>query len=594
VKRAVSKTVFIWIIIPWLSVLQAAEPAATPAASTAQSEEAQPLSWLRSGDYPSLERYYSQQQRDYEAGIASDQVLYANFRKLYEDSLDNELYFDRWVQAFPTSYSAHLAQGAYLYRMAWSVRGNNYRNQTAQTKFDAMENWLARARPELIASLRLTAKPFLSTLYLLNTAMLSGSAAERQHWFEVGSSIDPANTLLRYRYMFSLRPRWGGSYAQMEAFLRQCEEEHQPPMLLARLRMLIDADLAEDAMRVGDQNKVFEEWGEVLRLADIAGESPSDEAVIGYTRAALDLNKPAEVERGIKKLEGRKFDDAWSLARVGFIYGRSHREAQGWPLLVRAAELDDPWAQFIVGSNTYDGIPSLQKSADQAAGLIWIRRSAQQCFPDALRFLAAHGEVRPSQCSRNAFGGIWWEALLRWGAPALLTSLILAWVQTRRTRARAPDEAGRLQHPPRTLFMAIGIFVLFAGLAVLFFGYANGTGAPLVSSIFAAFAVLLLLMVSGYYRARYELTAHGINYGRLLGARGSLKWRDVTHLTYSPWMRRFRIETSSGEVARISAMLRGLPDFAQAVLAQVPSYAIDERALAVLKSSSQGELAKLG
>jgi hypothetical protein len=106
--------------------------------------------------------------------------------------------------------------------------------------------------------------------------------------------------------------------------------------------------------------------------------------------------------------------------------------------------------------------------------------------------------------------------------------------------------------------------------------------------------VLLLLIVSGYYRTRYELTADGINYGRLLGARGSLKWRDVTHLTYSPWMRRFRIETSSGEVARISAMLRGLPDFAQAVLTQVPSYAIDERALAALKSSSQGELPKLG
>jgi hypothetical protein len=592
VKRAVSRTFFIWIILPWLSVLHAAEPAATSAAASAQSDDAQPLSWLRAGDYPSLERYYSQQQRDYEAGIASDQVLYANFRKLYEDSLDNELNFDRWVEAFPTSYSAHLAHGAYLYRMAWSVRGGNYRNQTAQTKFDAMENWLARARPELIASLKLTAKPFLSTLYLLNTATLSGTAAERQHWFEVGSSIDPANTLLRYRYMFSLRPRWGGSYEQMEAFLRRCEEEHQPPTLLARLRMLIHADLAEDAMRAGDQNKVLEEWGEVLRLADIAGESPSDEALIGYTRAALDLNKPADVERGIKRLEGRKFDDAWSLARVGYIYGRSNREAEGWPLLARAAELGDPWAQFVVGSNTYDGIPSLHKSADQAAGLIWIRRSAQQCFPAALRFLAAHGEIQPSQCSRNAF--IWWEALLRWGGPALLTSLVLAWMQTRRTRARAPGEASRLQHPPRALFMGIGLFVFFAGLVALSFAHDNATGVPLATSIFAAFALLSLLMAAEYYRARYELTADGLNYGRLLGARRSLKWRDVTHVTYSPGMKWFRIETSCGEIARISAMLRGLPDFAQAVLTQVPSYAIDERALAVLKSSSQAELPKLG
>jgi hypothetical protein len=592
VKRAVSKTFLIWILIPWLSVLQAAEPAATSVGSPADSDPAQPLSWLRSGDYQSLERYYSQQQRDYESGLASDQVLYANFRKLYQDSLDNELYFERWVQAFPTSYSAHLAQGAYLYRMAWSVRGNAYRNQTAQTKFDAMQNWLARARPELAASLKLTAKPFLSTLYLLNVTMLSGSAAERQHWFEVGTSIDPANTLLRYRYMFSLRPRWGGSYEQMEAFLRQCEEAHQPPQLLARLRMLIHADRAEDAMQAGDQNKVFEEWAEVLRLADIAGESPSDEALIGYTRAAQDLNKPAEVERGVKLLQGRKFDDAWSLGRVGYIYGRLHRDAEGWPLLVRAAELDDPWAQFLVGSNTYDGIPSLQKSPDQAAGMIWIRRSAQQCFPDALRFLAAHGEVQPSQCRRNTF--IWWEALLRFGGPALLTSLILGWMQIRRARAAATGEAGRLQHPPAALYMAMGILALFAALGVLLLVSDKGTGVAHATGIFAALAVLSLLLVAGYYRSRYELTADGVNYGRLLGARGSLKWRDVTQLTYSPGMKWFRIQTSTGETARIFVMRRGLPDFAQAVLAQVPSYAIDERALAVLKASSHGELPKLG
>jgi hypothetical protein len=58
-------------------------------------------------------------------------------------------------------------------------------------------------------------------------------------------------------------------------------------------------------------------------------------------------------------------------------------------------------------------------------------------------------------------------------------------------------------------------------------------------------------------------------------------------------MRWFRIETASGIAVRVSAMLTGLPEFARAVLTQVPGYAIDDATRAVLTSTSQGELPKL-
>ena len=94
-------------------------------------------------------------------------------------------------------------------------------------------------------------------------------------------------------------------------------------------------------------------------------------------------------------------------------------------------------------------------------------------------------------------------------------------------------------------------------------------------------------------RVRHELTVDGLDFGRLLGPRGSLKWRDVTRLTYSKGPRWFRIETASGKVARISPMLTGLPEFAREVLEQVPSYAIDDSARAVLQACTQGELPRL-
>jgi hypothetical protein len=590
VKATVGRALLATIALSGLQALRAAEPPEVPAALAARPADTQPLTWLRSGNYQALDQYYSQQQRDYEAGRESDQDLYRNFRKLYEDSVDNQGYFDRWVEAFPKSHAALLARGAYQYRMAWSIRGDKYLNQTSSAQIDSMKNWLRRARPDLTASLELTPKPYLSALYLLNVAMLQGSPDERLHWYTVATSMDPANTLVRYRYMFSLRPRWGGSYEQMQDFLRQCEDQHLPPQLLARLDMLIHADRAEDAMRAADNGKSFDEWAEVLRLAELAGESPSTEALIGYTRAAQDLNRRADAERGIRLLADRKPDDAWSLARLGWIYAQAHRDAEAWPLLLRAAGLNDPWAQFVVGQEMYRG--EIRMAPDPAGGLVWIRRSADQCYPDAVRFLAERGESGRSGCKRRS-DGLSWEVLVRGAAGPLLVSLVLGWMGVSRRRARSAAETGQLRHPVSTLIVGLLGCGLFVALAILSVGYDNGSGGPLVTGVFIGFAALSLLVVADYYRARFELSADGMNYGRLFGARGSLKWRDVTQLTYSGTMKWYRIETASGEVVRLSAMLSGLPEFAREALALVPSYAIDERAQAMLRATASGELPKV-
>jgi len=567
--------------------LRAAETAAAqPPASTDTADAVQPLAWLKAGNSAALDEYYSHQQQDYEAGRISDERLYASFRKLYEDSLDNQASFDRWVQTFPNSYAAVLARGVYFYRMAWAVRGDKHLTDTPTQRIEAMKNWLGRARPELLASLKLTRKPYLSTLYLLNAAMLRGSAEERRRWYEEGMAIDPSNALIRYRYMFSLRPRWGGSYRQMEDFLAQQRAQQAPPALLARLAMLIHADKAEDAMQAGDNQRIFEEWQEVLRLAEVAGEQPGTEALIGYTRAAQDLNRPADARRGLERLEDRHPEDAWSQARLGWIYLQAHQDEKAWPLLLKAAEQNDSWAQWVVGHSTYDGVPTLHKPPDQQAGLVWIRRSAKQCFPDAVRFLAARGEKPSADCKRRRSGGEreWWEALIP-AAGVLLTSLVTALAAALRKRAQPAASPARMQYPPSV--RAIGAFIL-AVLIMVAAAFAvtaeNGPGGPVVVGVLAAFGALGLLLIVGSVRLWHVLTADGLEFGRFLGPRGSLQWRDVTRLTYSKVMRWFRIETASGEVARISAMLTGLPEFACAVLEQVPSYAIDDGAREALQA----------
>jgi hypothetical protein len=567
--------------------------ATSAAAAAAPTDTTQPLNWLKSANYAALESYYSQQQQQYEAGGISDEKLYASFKQLYENSPGNEHFFDGWVEAYPSSYAAVLARGFYLYRMGWAVRGENYIRDTKDSQIHAMQNYLARARPDLTASLNLTKKPYLSALYLLNVAILNGTADERRQWFERGTAIDPNNSLARLRYMFSLRPRWGGSYRQMQDFLAQCEQQKLNPKLLARLNMVIHADLAEEAMAQGDNERILAEWRQVLDLAETAGEEPSTEALIGFTRAAQDLHRPEDAQRGLKLLEGRSPEDAWSQGRLGWIYVQAHQDEKAWTLLTRAAEQHDPWAEFLIGHSTYDGVPTLKKAPDQKAGLVWIRRSAAQCFPDAVRFLAAHGEKESAECKRRVSGNReWWVALLpALGAmfPGLITALATT---SRKRKADALLHPGRMQHSPALLAVGMVVLALFLTLVGSLF-YEMGSSDPLLDAATGVCLLLGVLILLEYFRSWHDLTADGLEFGRLLGPRGSLMWRDVTRLSYSRGMRWFRIETAAGQVARVSAMLSGVPGFARTALAQVPSYAIDASTREVLEARAQGEMMRV-
>jgi hypothetical protein len=567
---------------------------AAPAARVTSTQGPQPLDWLKSGDYSALDSYYSQQQQAYEAGGIADEELYASFRKLYEDSPGNERFFTGWVEAYPGSYSAVLARGTYLYRMAWAVRGDNYISDIPASQIEAMKSLLARARLDLSASLTLTDKPYLSTLYLLNVAMLNGTVAERRQWFERGTSIDPNSSLVRVRYMFSLRPRWGGSYQEMRGFLKQCEQQSLPPRLLARLNILIHADLAEDAMRTADNQKIFDEWQQVIELASAAGEEPSTEALIGFTRAAQDLNRSMDAQRGLNLLEGRSPNDAWSQARLGWIYLQAHQDDKAWSFLTRAAGQNDPWAQFVLGHGIHDGIATLHKAPDQQAGLAWIRRSAEQCFPDAVRFLEARGEKPTQECKQRASGKREWWLVLLPALGALIPGLLAALARANRKRTVASiDHPDRMQYPPGTLALGLLSLGLVPALASLFMLHDNAAAAPIFGAVLPLLGVLGVSMLVAYGRVWHELTAEGLTFGRLLGRRGTLKWRDVTRITYSSRMRWFRIETASGEHVLISAMLTGLPQFARAVLREVPSYAIDDITRGVLQARAQGELPRL-
>ena len=349
----------------------------------------QTLSWLKSEQYAALDAYYSGQQRAYEAGHVLELALYRGYVDLYEEQKANSQYFDGWVAAFPKSYSARAARGAYYYRMAWASRGHDYAQNTPQKQIDAMRRYVALAQTDLKASLTMSGKPYMSTLYLLNAAMMNNQPDELRHWLDLGNSIDPANTLLRARYMVSLMPKWYGSYPRMRGFLEECRRQHLPEAQLARLDQTIQTAMAADFAQGGNQAAAYDHWGAALELAKVSGEPLSAADLYSYTYAAWHEGHEKEADDGLAQLEAMPLEDAWILTQMGAIYVKEKRMKEAWTVLLKAAKLNNASAQLAIGKTLYLGCADIGQPADPDAGLVWIRRAADQGFGEArtvLRF----------------------------------------------------------------------------------------------------------------------------------------------------------------------------------------------------------------
>jgi len=164
----------------------------------------------------------------------------------------------------------------------------------------------------------------------------------------------------------------------------------------------------------------------------------------------------------------------------------------------------------------------------------------------------------------------------------------MGWVARSRMRPRPACCDQQLRHPVSTLIIGLAGFLLFAAIAVISNIFVNKTTSRWTTAIFVDFALLALPVVGDYVAARHEVSPEGLRYGQLIGAGGFLRWDELRSVRFSSGMKWFRLESQSGTVLRISVMLMGLPVFAQMLLANARSEAIDLATQTILQATAEG------
>ena len=145
------------------------------------------------------------------------------------------------MKATPESFAPYLARGSYGVALAmraeaantWQIRGVRCRGDAAEPPLGDGHLVKARTlRPKLVAAMR-------EQLRLL---ALSSTGIPEAGKFNEALVVCPSCFRIRAKYLNFARPRWGGSYEEMEDFARAVDDQRWPR--LHALRGYVDEDRA--------------------------------------------------------------------------------------------------------------------------------------------------------------------------------------------------------------------------------------------------------------------------------------------------------------------------------------------------------------
>ena len=120
-------------------------------------------------------------------------------------------------------------------------------------------------------------------LNLLNIARHRGDDEAADRYLAQGKKLLPHNLLVRARYLDHLKPRWGGSYAAMSAFVARCKSEGINGSDLSLFSAMINDDKGSTAERGRD----LAEAGRQYKLALTNAESANQHLKLEYLQNSI-------------------------------------------------------------------------------------------------------------------------------------------------------------------------------------------------------------------------------------------------------------------------------------------------------------------
>jgi tetratricopeptide (TPR) repeat protein len=291
--------------------------------------------------YESLNKKLLEFQTSFEEDSEEESNVYEAFDVFSSSDRLYEAILNTWVELYGDIYPPYIARAKYYCQCGWTARGYQWSRETTDMQFKEMRRYFSLALEDIKSALTLNPKLDVCYSMMINIAMTVSDDKLKKNALAEALKYNPYGFQARDTYLFSLTPRWGGSYQKMEEFCEESEKYSAYNPRLNSLRSRIFSDKARIFWLEDNYEEAIQLFTKALKYRDIAdynaerGDCYNEQE--RYTLALKDYDKALSLKPNNPEYMRRKSSALYGLNRLS--------DAQD--LIEKASRLDpnDKWIQ---------------------------------------------------------------------------------------------------------------------------------------------------------------------------------------------------------------------------------------------------------
>lgn len=366
---------------------------ATSGARATEDYEVPAHAYLATKNLAGLESGFGEMFRLYREGKISDESVYRSLDRFTLDATDGqEALFDAWVAAYPKSYVALTARGYYYRGKAGRIRGGKYARETSAVQFAGHNEYMTKARSDLLKAAELDPKPTLSYLRLITIAGSTENLAQAKRMREMALKADPKSMIAHRVYLKYAAPKWQGSIAELAAAERDAAASAMSETDKRRYRAYYYYMVGDEMDRIDKPDDAIDMFWRAHR------EGAEKENYNALERGAWVAEKNLKYDEAMKFLDEllatSKSAELWARKKRGYIletqFGKLDKAFADYSV---AVELGDGWAETRLGWWYDNGIHVPRD--EQKARELW-QRAARKGNRTAIQNLEGKNKKAPT------------------------------------------------------------------------------------------------------------------------------------------------------------------------------------------------------
>lgn len=182
------------------------------------------MALINRNDYPALSAQLQHYQTEFEADSRNEERLDTVCEFFEISRAGAEPWFDAWVASTPEHFAPYLARGLYFTDRGFASRGSGWAKDTSKEQFERMHSDFARSRIDLLHALELNPRLLPAYIALVRMNGAASGSEDEDARIAQGQQLFPDSYLFYSTVLNFKKPRWGGSYREMETLASQAAQ----------------------------------------------------------------------------------------------------------------------------------------------------------------------------------------------------------------------------------------------------------------------------------------------------------------------------------------------------------------------------------